>query len=66
MATLMKMGMDKNKKDENTNPSGDENFNMDSLQNGLKQMDSALKSIKPEDMEKLKGAMEELKKAGQN
>jgi hypothetical protein len=68
MATLMKMGMDKNKKEEGENPGGgtDENFNMDSLQNGLKQMDSALKSIKPEDLEKAKSALDELKKASQN
>ncbi len=71
MATLAKMGMDKAQKEGNTNTGegttdGATDFNMDSLQKGLKTIDSAIKSIKPEDMEKMKKAMEELKKVNQN
>ncbi|MBI5372956.1 MAG: DUF4878 domain-containing protein [Sphingobacteriales bacterium] len=69
MATLAKMGMDKAQKEENTgesNTDGATDFNMDSLQKGLKAVDSAIKSIKPEDMEKMKKAMEELNKINQN
>ncbi|MBI3138936.1 MAG: DUF4878 domain-containing protein [Sphingobacteriales bacterium] len=71
MATLAKMGMDKAQKEGNTDmgegtTDGATDFNMDSLQKGLKTIDSAIKSIKPEDMEKMKKAMEELKKVNQN
>lgn len=65
MATLTKMGMDKASKDGEMNQQQmDEmkNFNMDSLSQGLKTLDSALKSIKPEDLEKMKNMGEEMKK----
>jgi hypothetical protein len=65
MATLAKMGMDKNKKDGEMNEKDIEdmkNFNMDSLNQGLKTLDSALKTIKPEDLEKMKNMGEEIKK----
>ena len=65
MATLAKMGMDKAKKEGDMDQKDIDdlkNFNMDSLNQGLKTLDSALKSIKPEDLEKMKNMGEEIKK----
>ena len=65
MATLAKMGMDKNRKDGEMNEKDMEDlkkFNMDSLTDGLKKLDTVLKSIKPEDLEKMKNMGEEIKK----
>lgn len=65
MATLAKMGMDNAKKEGGMDQKDIDdlkNFNMDSLNQGLKTLDSALKSIKPEDLEKMKNMGEEIKK----
>lgn len=65
MTTLAKMGMDKSKEKEQMDPEKlDElkNFSMDSLKKGMETLDSALKAIKPEDIEKMKKVGEEIKK----
>lgn len=65
MATLAKMGMGQAKKDgemDQKDIDDMKNFNMDSLREGLKILDTALKSIKPEDLEKMKNMSEEIKK----
>lgn len=65
MATLAKMGMDKAGKEREMDKQEIDdikNFNMDTLTNALKTLDTALKSIKPEDLEKMKNMGEEIKK----
>jgi Domain of unknown function (DUF4878) len=60
MATLMKMGMQEGAKNGDMN----RDFNsipLDSLQNGMKQIDSLMKTIDPEKLKKLKEAMEKMK-----
>ncbi len=69
MATLMKMGMDKAKQGGSDLDKEDldemKNFNMDSLQKGLKVVDSAIKALDPEKIEKMKEAVKELEKMNQ-
>ena len=65
MATLAKMGMDNAKKEGGMDQKDIDdlkNFNMDSLTKGLKTLDTVLKKITPEDMEKMKKMGEEMKK----
>lgn len=65
MATLAKMGIDKAKKEGDIDQKDNDdlkNFNMDSLTKGLKTLDTVLKKITPEDLEKMKKMGEEMKK----
>lgn len=77
MSTLMKMGMDKaNEKRMNGMDENDEddmndamekmkNFNMDSLQKGLKMLDSTLKTIDPEKMKQMQDVLKNMQKTEQ-
>lgn len=77
MSTLMKMGMDKAKEkrmngmDENDEDDMNDamekmkNFNMDSLQKGLKMLDSTLKTIDPEKMKQMQDVLKNMQKTEQ-